>query len=195
MAIKNDLTNLKFNKLTTLRIGSKTKNGWKWVFKCDCGIEKEILGSLVKHGYIRSCGCLIGSNHIKATSKALNRPKGAAGLDILYCNLKYTAFSRNKTFELSKQDIYDIVTKNCHYCNATPYKKTTINNRKWGLESTKEHGAFIHNGIDRKDSNIGYILDNCIPCCKTCNFMKSILSYKEFLNHIVSIIKHLKINI
>lgn len=35
-------------------------------------------------------------------------------------------------------------------------------------------------GLDRLDNNIGYSIDNCVPCCRTCNRVKGdILDYEE----------------
>lgn len=45
----------KFNRLTAVR---KT-TGRRWLFICDCGAEKEILGYHVKAGHTQSCGCLL----------------------------------------------------------------------------------------------------------------------------------------
>ena len=36
-------------------------------------------------------------------------------------------------------------------------------------------------GLDRKDSNKGYTPDNVVPCCHSCNSMKSDKPYKEFI--------------
>lgn len=41
-----------------------------------------------------------------------------------------------------------------------------------------------YNGIDRVDPTKGYIIDNCVPCCTTCNYMKRILQRDEFLDHV-----------
>ena len=51
------------------------------------------------------------------------------------------------------------------------------------IEFTEEN-TLIYNGLDRKDNNIGYSLDNCIPACHTCNRMKMDLSYDEFMTKI-----------
>lgn len=40
------------------------------------------------------------------------------------------------------------------------------------------------NGIDRKDSNVGYVYENCVPCCSKCNFVKNKIPYKDFLHYI-----------
>jgi hypothetical protein len=41
--------------------------------------------------------------------------------------------------------------------------------------------VYIYNGIDRVDSNIGYTLENCVPCCEAVNRMKMDLSKEEFI--------------
>ena len=37
------------------------------------------------------------------------------------------------------------------------------------------------NGIDRLDNATGYLPDNCVPCCWTCNMMKNTLDPKTFV--------------
>lgn len=51
---------MKFNKLYAIRdTGKRNKSGNSiWLFKCDCGNEKEIVFTQVKNGYTKSCGCL-----------------------------------------------------------------------------------------------------------------------------------------
>lgn len=54
-----DLTNKKFNRLTGIKPVGKTKdNKIIWLFKCDCGNLKELIGREVKSGHVKSCGCL-----------------------------------------------------------------------------------------------------------------------------------------
>ncbi|MEI8273908.1 MAG: hypothetical protein WCG08_14935 [Paludibacter sp.] len=50
-----------------------------------------------------------------------------------------------------------IIEKACHYC---------------GKEGP--------NGIDRVNNQIGYIKENCVPCCKHCNYAKGDLSISDF---------------
>ena len=33
----------------------------------------------------------------------------------------------------------------------------------------------------------GYIIENCVPCCKRCNWMKSDMNKEEFISHIKDI--------
>ena len=52
-----DLTNQRFGFLTVLgRAG--TQNGHAtWMCQCDCGVQKEIVGSSLLNGSTKSCGC------------------------------------------------------------------------------------------------------------------------------------------
>lgn len=48
-----DITGQRYGRLVAIRfVGNK-----KWLFRCDCGIEKEINGSNVRLGKSTSCGC------------------------------------------------------------------------------------------------------------------------------------------
>lgn len=50
-----DLAGQRFGKLTVIkRVG---ESGSKWLCRCDCGREREILGSNLRQGYSTSCGC------------------------------------------------------------------------------------------------------------------------------------------
>jgi hypothetical protein len=43
-------------------------------------------------------------------------------------------------------------------------------------------------GLDRVDNNIReYYINNCMPCCGSCNNMKHDMEYKEFINHMKKI--------
>lgn len=49
-----------------------------------------------------------------------------------------------------------------------------------------------YNGIDRIDDSIGYTIDNCVTCCRTCNWAKGNKDYSEFLFYIDRLIKNRK---
>jgi len=90
-------------------------------------------------------------------------------------NLQYGVYSRcagdkNLDFEISQEEFNKIVKEPCHYCNII-----------------QERGF---NGIDRLDSNAGYVMENCVSCCKTCNFMKCSLSADVFLKRIEHILTY-----
>ena len=68
---------------------------------------------------------------------------------------KKSVEKREKECNLTKEQYFELIQKPCLYCNY--YNEEEIN------------------GVDRLDNNKGYILENCIPCCKHCNRMKHIL--------------------
>lgn len=165
-----DLTGKRFGKLLVLKsIGSrregKRKYRW-WLCKCDCGNIKAIRGGhLTSVGGTNSCGCL-------KVTKLL--PEGESTFNSLFWSYKYQAKLRGIEFKLSKKLFRKLITQNCCYCDSkpTPTKK-----------SKKSKGVFICNGIDRIDSTIGYTKENCVPCCKRCNWMKSDMNVSDFIEH------------
>lgn len=55
-----DLTGKKFGRLMVLKLAGKSKPGaYKWSCICDCGASAVILGSLLRDGCTKSCGCLL----------------------------------------------------------------------------------------------------------------------------------------
>lgn len=100
-------------------------------------------------------------------------PDGEAAFNVLFGIYSRNAMGRGFTFELSK-DVFKKLTKgNCYYCNKIPSQ--VFNN------SGQCKSQYVYNGIDRLDNSIGYVLDNCVSCCKQCNSMKSNYSYEEFV--------------
>lgn len=78
---------------------------------------------------------------------------------------KSNAKVRNISWDLTDFEFLELVTKSCAYCGHTQE----------------------YNGIDRIDSNKGYTINNCVPCCSWCNTMKLDHSLEEFLQHITNI--------
>lgn len=78
---------------------------------------------------------------------------------------KKRAKKDNISFELTKEDCKPFYKTTCVYCGDTIT----------GL------------GIDRVDNTKGYILSNCVPCCKTCNWMKRAQTKEEFFQQIKKI--------
>ena len=48
----------------------------------------------------------------------------------------------------------------------------------------------VLNGVDRVDSKGSYSIENSVPCCKTCNFMKGPMAKGEFFDQVFAIQKH-----
>lgn len=84
-----------------------------------------------------------------------------------FYTLRTAARRKGRVWELTRDEFKDIRVKPCYYCG---YHNSTV-------------------GIDRVDNNVGYTLDNCVPCCFVCNRMKSILTYDEFIDKCKKIVK------
>lgn len=59
-----DITGKKWHRMTAIRfaawkVWSSGKRDPIWLWKCDCGNEKEALATNVKSGGVRSCGCYL----------------------------------------------------------------------------------------------------------------------------------------
>lgn len=82
---------------------------------------------------------------------------------------KRGAKARDIEWLLSDEEFKTFWENNCSYCGD---KIKTI-------------------GIDRKNNSKGYSLDNCQPCCTTCNRMKMDFNEDEFVSNIKKILKHI----
>jgi hypothetical protein len=81
---------------------------------------------------------------------------------VSYSDYKYRANEKNLKFELLKEEFNDIIEKECYLC---------------GKKTTDTH----INGIDRFNNKLGYVKNNCMPCCTMCNYMKKNYDYVDFL--------------
>ena len=152
----------------------------KWLFLCDCGKTKSGTSYNWRTGAIKSCGC---KKFISDRSHLINVCRDTSFIS-LYRSYKKGAKSRGYDFELSKDFFRLITKKNCHYCGVTPSRE-----RSARMKNGKGfYIGYIYNGIDRKDNSIGYLENNCLPCCTICNTAKKDLSYNEFIEYLKRVI-------
>lgn len=170
-----DLTGKRFGSFLVLKKDGITKErAMKWQCLCDCGNVVSVIGYNLRHGDSKSCGC----KRSELNSIALTIPNNGSYLNKMYFRYKYDATVRNdRTFNLTKEQFYKIIQKECHYCGklSDPFNPNSNN----------------INGIDRIDSNEGYYIENCVPCCSQCNISKNKMSYDEFINWINRVHNHI----
>ena len=78
-------------------------------------------------------------------------------------------------FQLTEEQFQNIIANDCYICGK--------------LQS------IIHkNGIDRFDSDIGYVVENCRSCCHSCNFLKNNYTFNEMMCKLNQIFEHTKNN-
>tara|TARA_R110002124_G_scaffold281430_1_gene455683 strand:+ start:29398 stop:29991 length:594 start_codon:yes stop_codon:yes gene_type:complete len=102
-------------------------------------------------------------------------PKGQSSINIIYRQYMTQSKNRGYDFKLSKEEFTNIINKNCYYCNSKPSNL---------LKNQNNTGDYIYNGIDRKDNNKGYVLNNCVPSCYNCNRCKSDMTFNDFIKWI-----------
>lgn len=156
-----------------------------WVCKCDCGRTKNVSSRQLREGMSVSCGD-VGCEFHNPIKHADPRE---GSLRYLYQNYICNASTRKYAFELTLEQFRDLTAKDCHYCGKHPSASCLKSWRGMNPETTKNQ-PYIYNGVDRVDNAVGYVVGNCVPCCKICNIMKQGLSKTEFLNHIRSIFLH-----
>lgn len=165
---KDNLIDKAFGKLKVLSFEcSRQFKHYKhrmWRCLCECGKITVVAACNLKSGRTISCGCESGRNSLPDYKHAKNAT---------YNDYLQGAKRRRINFELSKEDLINMIMQDCHYCGAKPAN----------VKRTK-YTTMVKNGIDRKNNDIGYTLDNCVPCCKICNYAKHSLSYDDFIKYL-----------
>lgn len=100
-------------------------------------------------------------------SKKYQRAYYHANLSIKqrFYRLRSVAKQRAYAVELSIEEFEQIVKAPCTYCGDNGQRR----------------------GIDRVDNSKGYIRENCVACCKLCNYIKRTMTVQDFLAHIKKI--------
>lgn len=177
--MRTNLIGKKFGYLEVIGQEEKRYRNYRvWICKCICGkIVTRISTRL--HKTMPSCGCKF--DH-KSWPKLDPQEASYRGL---YRRYKENSKMGGRKLLLSLEIFKDLTKKNCFYCKEPPSQIYNVFITKSGTTTSTIEGtrnqAYIHfNGIDRVDSNADYILENCVPCCVTCNRAKREMPVEEF---------------
>ena len=173
---------LSFSHIEKAEHADRMRNKYMYWCLCDCGQE-----TLVNRFHLKqkdsasatwSCGCYQKAQSLKGHEKQrgkprpqVQKPNGQSIFNTVFAAYKKGAEKRNFTFLLSEKEFEELTKQNCYYCEAVPRLMT----------KDSGHVTRSMNGVDRVDPNQGYSADNCVPCCKTCNYMKLASSKEAFL--------------
>ena len=171
-----ELTGKVFGRLTVCSREPKKSKRTRWICTCICGAMVDVSTDNLIKGLTRSCGCLRKEIARKNGGRLKPQPDGLAAFNYLLYVYKVCAERRGLVFELTNEEFRSLTQGVCYYCGTPPSQ--TVSRR---------NSHYIHNGIDRHDNSQGYIKSNCVPCCSTCNSMKSTRSANEFVNHCVRV--------
>jgi hypothetical protein len=175
-----DLTGQVFGRLTVIeRVGVKFRHVL-WRCMCSCGKELQCLSGTLISNRVHSCGCLTREKCIEKERLRIEDP-WSVDMNKYVVRLGYRPTLQ--PWVLTVEQYESLVTSSCYYCGIPPLQYPTE-------PTLREHGL-RKNGIDRVDSSKGYILENCVPCCKQCNFEKRALSQEDFIENIRRRFDHL----
>lgn len=151
----------------------------KYECRCICGKIVNICTSALTRRQ-RSCGCLTKQTRA-------NRVIETGFLSLrkdLFHRCKKAAEKRSYEFNLSFEEFCKISLQNCKYCNLIPQPC------KIKFSKGIDYSVYKHNGIDRMDNTIGYTMDNCVACCKTCNIAKGSMSLDDWRSWLSRVSTH-----
>lgn len=175
-----NLLGKRFGRLLVISLTKDRVNGnksAKWLCKCDCGNFHIVSANALKKGTTVSCGCF----HKEMVSSMFSKGRGEAGFNRIYRRYKESALKRKLEFNLNESEFKQIISgHNCYYCGSDDF----IVSKSRNCDVRNINGDFHYMGIDRIDNTKGYTLDNCVPCCKLCNYMKRAMSFNDFIDHI-----------
>lgn len=171
-----DYTGLKFNKLIALTYLGNAK----WLCKCDCGRDAVVTSTSIRNNTRTSCRSCTAS----LSSYKRNKPVAHYGFkNRLFREYRKGAIKRNLEFSLPQLDFFKLLETNCNYCGHPPILMGGH------CYMDKSIPPLKRNGVDRKDTTLGYTLENCVACCSKCNYAKHIMLEEEFYNWIKRVYK------
>lgn len=171
---KLDLTGQKYHRLTVLEIASAINGRSAWRCQCDCGTIKIIKTDDLRSGDTKSCGCW---NSEQRSKRAVNMYSKC----IKYSPEEASARRvwRNNYEEMEFEDFHIISQQPCYYCGEMPSNIQNGADKK-SSENMKKNGNFTYNGLDRLDNTKPHSKENCVACCKWCNYAKRERTVEEF---------------
>jgi len=175
----------RFGRLLVTKKVLTDKRHTRWECVCDCGNTIITRTCTLKEGTTSSCGCFARDE----ARKRLCVDPYTVNFNRLFMSYKNSARKREIDFELSSDEFKLLVKGDCYYCGCSPNRESHLHARWEG--SGREESVFF-NGVDRVDNNRGYEKNNCVSCCKMCNYAKRTSSQEEFLRWIEKVVNYQK---
>jgi hypothetical protein len=180
MSIFIEMQGRRYGRLLVTGPAEKRTFGYYWRCRCDCGKVTWIIGTTLRNGRSRSCGC--GKGMVPGTRTVRALPTEESTRRRVHRSIRKSATVRGLAFELTAAQLDALIQQDCHYCGCPP------SNRIAALASHADGGApFFYSGLDRVDSQLGYSLSNVVPCCIGCNKLKGRSSVEDFLARITNL--------
>lgn len=183
--VGDEMIGTQFGDLLVIDDWDRYKNGntsrRMYLSVCVCGQYSISSGFRLRSGSaIRCFGC-----SIRAREQTLNRYSIEERLYKLAIKKRRESWQNTLTLN----QYIAIIKKECYYCGEPPVEVSYLRNNKYTQDK-----QFFANGVDRLDSTLGYSKENCVPCCKSCNFMKHTLTFDQFVNRVLKIKNHMNLD-
>lgn len=182
---KTNIVGNKYGRLLVIAATESEKNRARWVCQCDCGNKCVATGKTLREGKKQSCGC-IKREQSKELVKTLHKQNelyyGEGSCNHLYSVYKHNALKRNLEYSITIDDFRNLTSSDCYYCGEKP---------QYAHDGVTCSTPYIYNGIDRVDNSIGYTLENCVTCCRICNWMKRTQSQSDFIEKCAKITQYI----
>lgn len=111
------------------------------------------------HTVCKACRSEYRSNHPEQRTREKITRKSSPSNRFYRC--KAGAESRGYEFKLTPQQFRHLIREPCSY----------------GVHRSERVG------LDRVNNDFGYLYENVVPCCRTCNIAKGSLKPKDFIEH------------
>lgn len=163
------------------------KEEYPYIVSCKCGATSKKRAVDINRNIFGCASCRaknVPRKPVSATKRKL-LPTIVAETNTLFYRYKRNALLRKLVFELTRDDFNNLIQKDCHYCGSMPSRKVSY--------SKEFSGKLLFNGIDRMQNHTGYTIENSVPCCTDCNFLKGSKDYNVFINKVIGIVNHLNI--
>lgn len=186
MAKIKEIVGCKFGKLTILNISEVRGNRGqiRYDCSCDCGNTHTVSGESIRSGKSKSCGC----NKFEYKPKTYNTNRENQIWKQLYKSTIEKRSKKNKwEIIISMAEFVKLSKQPCLYCGISPFIE--IIDRCNIINADKDVKIFA-NGIDRVNSDLGYVSNNCVSCCKHCNTAKNTMTDSEFKDWIIRLYKN-----
>ena len=107
------------------------------------------------------------------TSPKKRRVRDKDDLKFRWSNFQSQARRRCIPVSISLLEYFHLILQPCVYCGG-------------------RHRSSVLNGVDRVNSDGNYSIENSVPCCKTCNYMKGPMKKREFIAQVHAIYEYAK---
>lgn len=171
-----DLSGRLYGRWKVLGRSARKSSRICWDCVCECGTTRAVFGNN-----------LVLQNSLSCRNCSRKLPDTEMPFRSVFRWYRQNAKRRtNRPFVLSLEDVRKLTSSDCFYCGSPPSQESKHRMRD-GKVSARP--PYVYNGIDRVNNSLGYTPENCVSCCKICNYMKQELSQQEFINHIKEILE------